>query len=65
MELICKREALNEKGEKIMNFTKGDIYIFGEIEDPPGWQTLDDNCEREVFFDLDVMFEKMLKNKFD
>ena len=56
MELICKQEALNDKGEKIMNFTKGNRYDFEKIEDPEGWQVLDDHCDKEVFFDPYIMF---------
>ena len=56
MELICKKEALNDKGEKIMNFTEGVIYDFDKIEDPEGWEVYDDNCHREVFFDPYIMF---------
>lgn len=57
MELICKREALDENGEKIMNFTKGLMYDFEESGEPDMWETIDDNGNKEVFFDLEVMFE--------
>lgn len=59
MELICKKEALDEKGNKVMNFTKGVIYDFDKISDPEGWKTIDDNGYKEVFFNLDIMFEPL------
>ena len=59
MELICKQEALGENGEKVMNFTEGVIYDFEEIGDPEGWEVMDDNNEKEVFFNLDLMFEPL------
>lgn len=46
MELICKKEALDEKGNKVMSFTQGVIYDFEETSDPEGWETTDDNGER-------------------
>tara|TARA_R110000851_G_C12702056_1_gene526259 strand:- start:13 stop:192 length:180 start_codon:yes stop_codon:yes gene_type:complete len=59
MELICKKEALDEKGNKVMNFTKGVIYDFEEIGDPEGWETMDDNGDKEVFFNLDLLFQSL------
>lgn len=58
MELICKKETKTINRRKIMEFTKGVIYDFHKIEDPEGWEVLDDNGKREVFFNLDIMFEK-------
>ena len=57
MKRICKTEAFNEDGEKIMQFTKGKAYYFDVIFDPKGWEVLDDNDNIEHFFDLDIMFE--------
>ena len=57
MKLICKKEALDDKGNKVMNFTQGVIYDFEEISDPKGWETTDDNGNKEVFFNLDLMFK--------
>jgi len=58
MVLICKNEAIDENGNKIMQFTKGETYYFNKIKDPSGWEVEDDNGNTEVFFDLDVMFKK-------
>lgn len=59
MELICKKEVFDEKGDKVMYFTKGVIYDFEEIGDPEGWETTDDNGDKEVFINLDLMFESL------
>jgi len=59
MELICKKEALDKNGNKVMNFTKGVIYDFEEIADPKGWKTTDDNGEKEIFFNTQIMFEPL------
>jgi len=40
-----------------MNFTLGHIYDFEKSEDPEGWITHDDYGKKEVFFNLDIMFE--------
>lgn len=55
--LICKKEALNDKGEKIMQFTKGKKYDFYSIEDPKGWEVFDDDGYKEKLFDLSIMFD--------
>lgn len=57
MKLICKREALDENGNKIMKFTKGLIYNFEETRRSDIWKTIDDEGNKEVFFDLDIMFD--------
>lgn len=57
MELICKKEALSENGNKVMEFTQGVIYDFERSFDPEGWETTNDIGEKEVFFNLNVMFE--------
>lgn len=57
MKLICKNEALDEQGNKIMNFTKGLIYDFEEVCDPEGWKTIDDKGNKEIFFNIYLMFE--------
>ncbi len=62
MELICKKEAVNEKGKKIMNFTDGVIYDFKKTEDPEGWEVLDDNRKKEVFFDPYIMFTSLQRD---
>ena len=62
MKLICKKETeFDEHGKKIMNFTKGVIYNFEEISDPKGWETTDDNGNKEVFFNTEIMFEQYQK----
>jgi len=58
MVLICKSEAIDEKGNKIMQFTKGETYYFNKIKDPCGWEVKDDDGNVEVFFDFNVMFRK-------
>jgi len=40
-----------------MEFTKGKTYEFEKIEDPEGWEVVDDNGNREVFFLWFIMFE--------
>lgn len=57
MILKCKKETGSVNGKKVMQFTKGKNYEFEKIEDPEGWETLDDYGNREVFFMLDIMFE--------
>lgn len=57
MKLRCYKEIKKVNGKKIMEFTKGKIYEFEKIDDPEGWETIDDNGNREVFFLLDIMFE--------
>ena len=57
MELICNKEALDDHGNKLMQFTKGNAYTFEKIEDPEGWEVEDDNMDLEVFFNPYIMFE--------
>jgi len=58
MKLKCKKEAINVEGQKILNFTKGKFYEFEESDDDlEGWKTEDDNGQKEVFFNLEIMFE--------
>lgn len=57
MELICKKESKDSKGNKIMQFTKGMIYEFEEKDGE--WEVLDDNYNKEVFFDPYKMFKKI------
>lgn len=57
MELRCKKETEKVNGKKIMEFTKGKTYEFEKIEDPEGWEVVDDNGNREVFFLWFIMFE--------
>jgi hypothetical protein len=59
MKLRCKKEALYESGEKIMHFTKGEVYIFEKSYDPPGWEVEDDYGNKEVFFNTSELFEKL------
>lgn len=59
MDLRCKQEALREDGSKIMEFTEGDVYTFVRRIDPEGWEVLDDNLDKEVFFNPFIMFEKV------
>jgi hypothetical protein len=58
--LRCKKEAIDDDGEKIMNFTKDLTYIFKWTSDPEGWEVFDDNGNKETFFNLDLMFEEDL-----
>lgn len=60
MELICKKEALNNDGSKIMEFTKGIIYFFTK-NDEQIWEVKSDNGKVEKFFNTSVMFEKINK----
>jgi len=57
MKLRCKKEALYPSGERIMHFTKGEVYDFEPSHDPPGWEVKDDYGNKEVFFDTSGMFE--------
>jgi len=56
-KLICIREAIYHSGGKVMFFTKGKEYEFIESIDPQGWETKDDNANKEVFFDTTIMFK--------
>lgn len=38
-------------------FTKGKEYWFTYVSDPEGWATVDDNGQREVFFNTDKLFK--------
>lgn len=58
MKLRCKQEAINDDGTKVMQFTKGKIYDFEEIEEGCH-EVKDDNGKREVFFHTGLMFEKV------
>lgn len=55
MKLICKKDALNEEGEKIFGFTKGKEYEAEEIGEGL-YLITDDNGDTEQFFNLDIMF---------
>ncbi len=56
MEMICKKEAIQQNGEKLMAFTEGIIYDFEKTFDEC-WIGLDDNGAKEEFFNLDIMFD--------
>ena len=58
MKLICKEEALNDDGTKIMEFTKGNVYDFTETEEEV-WEVESDNGTVEEFFHTGIMFEKI------
>lgn len=58
MEMICKKEAITEKGQKIMDFTLGLIYVFSETDEGI-LETTDDKGFTEGFFNVDIMFEKV------
>ena len=60
MNLVCIEEAIRN-GEKIMSFTKGKVYTFEEVIDPEGWEVLDDEGGKEVFFNPYIMFKKIDK----
>ncbi len=38
-------------------FIKGKEYWFTYVSDPEGWATVDDNGQREVFFNTDKLFK--------
>jgi len=57
MELICIKEAVTERGEVVLNFTKGVIYDFKTNVDPYGFVTKDDNGVSVCFFDVTIMFD--------
>ncbi len=59
IKLRCKRNPITSNGIKTMDFTKGKIYEFRKVEDPEGWETKDDDGDREVFFRLDLLFEEI------
>ena len=59
MKLRCKKEALWQFGRKIMHFTKGEIYVFKQSHDPPGWEAEDDYGNKEVFFNTSELFESL------
>jgi len=61
MKLRCKKETEKVNGKKIMEFTKGKIYEFEKAYDPEGWSTIDDDGNEEIFFLLNIMFEKPTK----
>ena len=57
IDVVCVKEAMDEYGQRIMQFTEGLVYNATKVEDPEGWEILDDNENKEVFFDLDPMFK--------
>lgn len=57
MKLKCKIDPFQD-GKKVMNFTKGKTYDFTESYDLEGWETIDDNGEKETFFEPYILFEK-------
>ncbi len=59
MTLVCKMEAIDDLGDKIMQFTEGNNYQFEKIPDPEGWEAKDDRGEKVVFFNPYIMFEKL------
>jgi hypothetical protein len=46
-----------KEGKHPFRMTRGKIYTATESIDPPGWEIIDDDGHREVFFDLSVCFE--------
>jgi hypothetical protein len=66
LKLICKTEALNDDGSKIMNFTKGEVYEVYDREpetclEDEDYLILDDYGVPEFFFSIDIMFEVQKK----
>ncbi|MCP4987270.1 MAG: hypothetical protein GY928_14825 [Colwellia sp.] len=59
MRLICKKEALDENGEKVMAFTKGVIYdsVYDPVEGD--YIITDDDGGYEIFFNYSIMFDKV------
>ena len=58
MDVKCKLECKNEDGEKIMGFTKDNIYQANKISDEC-WEIEDDKGVIEQFFCLEIMFEEI------
>ena len=56
IRLKCYKEPLNEKGDKVMNFTKNKTYI-GFEDSEGGFHVLDDNDHGQHFFDVLVIFK--------
>ena len=59
MTLTCNKEALNDEGKKVLEFTVGKKYEFTTSYDPEGWEVEDDNENIEVFFDPYILFESI------
>lgn len=57
IEMLCHKEAFNDEGEKVMQFTKGASYLFTEIEEGC-FEAEDDNGDIETFFNVNIMFER-------
>lgn len=59
IEIKCVREALDENGKKVMQFTKGKTYAATEVSDgyEMYWAIEDDDGNDEKFYNLDIMFE--------
>lgn len=58
MKLRCKSDT-SLGGIKVLNFTKGEIYEFTETNDPPGFETFDDEGKKIIFFDTTIIFEEI------
>ncbi len=57
--LKCIQECLDSEGKKIMDFTKGKVYLADKSYDPPGWEVRDDKGNDQSFYDLKVMFKEV------
>ena len=57
MILKCKKNPTKINGIKVLEFTKGRTYEFDKINDPEGWETVDDNGLKSHFFRLDILFD--------
>lgn len=59
MKLICTREPINSVGEKIMNFSKGEIYKAERFTDNGDefFEVEDDEGVIETFWNLRVLFD--------
>lgn len=63
IELKCFKEAFDKNGNKIMNFTKGEIYEFYRFNEYT-WRVEDDGGNSETFFDPFVMFKEYDGKRF-
>lgn len=56
MKLKCKYDPIGHDGQKVMEFTAGEVYEFSELSDG-GFEVYDDNGRRELFFNPYILFQ--------
>ena len=59
MRLICINNCLDNFGQKVMNFTKGNYYNLTKSIDHEGWEVKDDNGKNEIFFNPYIVFAEI------